>query len=62
MSKLPITIHRDYTVTFWDVYEQVWNTLPIELLSDDTWATFSAAERKRLWKALGKQSRDFVAG
>ena len=42
------TYHRDGTVTYWSVYEQIWRRLPAAEISDQTLATMSASERRRI--------------
>jgi len=45
----PSTIcHRDGTVTYWDVYRQTWVRTYADLMSDETLATLTAAERTRV--------------
>jgi hypothetical protein len=42
------TYHRDGTVTLWHVYEQAWQRIDVREISDETLATLSLAERRRI--------------
>ena len=42
------TLHRDGTVTLWDVYSQSWKRLNVCAISDRTMATLSGRERDRI--------------
>ena len=47
-SYYPTTCHRDGTVTYWSVYRQQWERIDADLMSDETLATLTAAERTRV--------------
>lgn len=47
------TVHRDGTVTYWSVYEQVWNHRA-EVVPDRELAAMSGDERKRIALARGE--------
>ena len=50
------TIHRDGTVTYWSVYQQVWRTrVPIATVSDRDLAAMPEQERNRVLRARQSQ-------
>ena len=57
MSKQPKNIyHRDGTVTFWAVYEQVWARMRADEIDDKALATMTGAERDRLAKHAARHA------
>ena len=53
----PSTIcHRDGTVTYWDVYRQTWVRTYADLMSDETLATLTAAERTRVARLAARHA------
>lgn len=42
------TYHRDGTITYWNVYSQIWRRIPADKISDETLATMSADERAKI--------------
>ena len=49
-----ITIHRDKTVSFWNVYSSTWERKPCERVSDAELASLTAEDRKKITKTAGK--------
>lgn len=48
MSSYKTTYHRDGTITYWDVYEQVWHRASSADISDRIMASFSHEEREKI--------------
>lgn len=42
------TYHRDGTVSYWDVYRQLWVREPAAAISDEVLASMSDTERARI--------------
>ena len=50
------TYHRDNTITYWSVYEQVWKRVSIFFIvnNHDDFASLSDIERKRINNMINK--------
>lgn len=48
-----ITIHRDGTVSFWNVYSSVWERKPCASVTDAELAALTASDRAAIAKAKG---------
>jgi len=46
-----ITVHKDNTVSYWCIYEQIWRRTPFDSITIETFASFNQDERKRIKKA-----------
>jgi hypothetical protein len=57
MTLYRTTYHRDGTVTLWHVYRQAWVRLHVRDISDDTLATLSHTERRRIETMRGRLDR-----
>ena len=42
------TYHKDFTVTFWDVYRMCWTRMNVDNISQNLLDTMTQAERKRI--------------
>jgi len=51
------TFHRDNSVTFWSVYNQIWMRVPAEQISDDELAGMNFDERARVIRMAAKAVR-----
>jgi len=45
------TIHRDGSISLWDVHAQQWRRLPANQVSATTLATLPQADRDRIYRA-----------
>ena len=45
------TFHRDRTVTYWNVYKQVWQREHVTDITDATLATLPIKDKARIFKA-----------
>lgn len=46
-------LHKDGTVTIWDIYEQKWKR--VEWITDEVLASFPQKEREKILKHLSRQ-------